>query len=202
MIIPIGRFCGIVIQLKRLGLRRSAYPFDWMVSDLNMICDCIRDDFKDFFDVEPEDHAGALNNIYYMVKKYKNKNKGIGFPHHDMSKPEIKTTFYRRIDRWKEILSTSIEKIIFAHTTFHLDMNEVNRFITTIQEYYPKLNFHVIIIHEFSDENVDSLEKEYVHQIEKQELFTIYNIHMKIQQQAIVESSNKFYDTIFQSYIS
>ena len=201
MIVPIGRFCGIVMQLRRLGLRVDAYPFDWMVSDLYMICDSIETDFKDFFDVIPEKRDHALNGTYYMHTKYRHKRKGIGFPHHDMYDPKIKETFTRRIERWKTVLSTTTEKVTFAHTTFNLDMDEVKYFIDTIQKYYPQLQFHMIIVHEFADDAVDTMEKEYVIEFDKQELFTIYNIHMKEQEQARFPSSDKFYDIIFKSFI-
>lgn len=99
MIVPIGRFCGIVIQLNRLGLRTIAYPFDWMVSSLPLICDLIETDFKDFFDVVPKYDKNAKNSTYYMYRKYLDKHQGLGFPHHDMAQEETKKTFLRRIER-------------------------------------------------------------------------------------------------------
>lgn len=81
-------------------------------------------------------------------------------------------------------------------------MDEINRFINVIKKHYPKLDFHIIIIHEFADEKVDSLEKEYVELSNKQPLYTIYSVHMKEQQQAIFPSSDKFYDTVFKPYIA
>ena len=59
-----------------------------------------------------------------------------------------------------------------------------------------------MIVYETADELVDSVEKEYISEYDKQELFTIYNIHMKNRQQSIFPSSDKFYDIIFKPYIT
>jgi len=200
-IIPIGSFCGIVMQLKRLELRKDAYPFDWMTCDLTMICDNIEENFKDFFDVTPIYNKDALpHKFWYVYNKY--PNMCFGFPHHDMSKQETKETFLRRINKWKTILSTSTEKIWFAHETFYLNMDVIKRFINIIQKYYPKLKFHLIFIQEFTDDQINDQKEEYVEEFDKQELFTIYKIHMKTLEQAIYNSSNKFYDIIFKQFLN
>lgn len=52
--ISIGPSCTASELLEHMGLRRAAYPFDWLVSSLQMVEHCLDDDFATFLD--PRQH--------------------------------------------------------------------------------------------------------------------------------------------------
>ncbi len=46
----LGTLCHTATLLKRNNLKISSYPFDWIFSNINIIIDCIEDDFNSFLD--------------------------------------------------------------------------------------------------------------------------------------------------------
>lgn len=50
IIIPIGCDCFNALRLRYLGIRKLAYPFDWYRSSLDIIYNCLANDFDKFTD--------------------------------------------------------------------------------------------------------------------------------------------------------
>jgi len=46
--ISLGSNCSITYQLSKLGLRKSAYPFDWTKITLNQLITILEKDFNDY----------------------------------------------------------------------------------------------------------------------------------------------------------
>ena len=46
----LGHGCHSANILKRLGLKKESYPFDWLNSRTSIVKDCIEDNFKKFLD--------------------------------------------------------------------------------------------------------------------------------------------------------
>lgn len=195
LIIPIGRYCGIVNQLNRLKIRQEAYPFDWMTSNLYLISDCISNNFAPYFDVRPV----IINTTAQFPTFVFNKYGEDGFPHHNLDNPTIKDQLMRRIDRWNKTLQSAVE-ITFVHETFILDMKAIQLFITTLNKTYPNLKFHIIVIHEFADELICDINSEYHELSLKTDKYSIYKIHLQYLRQAMVKISNRFYDDILGNY--
>jgi hypothetical protein len=51
-IISFGHRCSSSALIKALDLKTESYPFDWMVSKLRVIQDCIETNFTEFFNLE------------------------------------------------------------------------------------------------------------------------------------------------------
>ena len=50
-VIPLGSTCSIAYQLRSLGLRNYAYPFDWVrINNLSLVTKLIETNFEDFLD--------------------------------------------------------------------------------------------------------------------------------------------------------
>ena len=191
----LGQYCGVTRQLKRLKLRKCAFPFDWMTSSLEMIGDHIENDFCDYFDVVPvmtNDCANG-NNITYVPIKYRE----LGFPHHDLSKPDIVDTLKQRINQLKCCLQKSEFKVLFVHETFNLDVDKLIVLVKIIKHKYPNLIFHIVAVHEYVDKYI---EEEYVEKYIITKDYTCYNIHLKELRQAMFENLDQFYDSIFSNY--
>jgi hypothetical protein len=46
--ITLGNDCSTSSALKNLGLRSKSLPFDWIISDMDKIIECINEDFSNF----------------------------------------------------------------------------------------------------------------------------------------------------------
>ncbi len=76
--IPIGYRCHTAMQLNKLKLRKSSYPFDWIISkikffDMMSFCiDCIINNFDDFANFNDLSFEDNNNSNFYLVTNNKN----------------------------------------------------------------------------------------------------------------------------------
>jgi len=90
--VSIGNFCAVATALEALGLRKYAYPFDWVRSSSQGVIHLFNNKFADFFDyrsTEQTEHGPAYTQTAW----------GGSFWHHDIQDPKVKSSFQRRIDR-------------------------------------------------------------------------------------------------------
>lgn len=93
--ISLGCYCTIASALKILGVRRYAYPFDWLRSPIDGIRHCLQTDFEDFFT-----YTEAKTDESTGYKVFANTRWGGSFWHHDIDDDVVKQDFARRIDRF------------------------------------------------------------------------------------------------------
>jgi hypothetical protein len=145
MYISLGVDCGTANILKQLGLRSCSLPFDWVVT-YEGITNIINSDFTNYL---PKNDNGNYEKL--------NRNSGTLFLHNNF--PDDIGKMNKRIDRFKNLLEMSNEKIIFvrkSHGSHH--HNEYNNVINDIDDAvkldllllkkYPNLIYeiHVILI--------------------------------------------------------
>jgi hypothetical protein len=121
MFVSLGIDCGTVNILKFLGLRSCSLPFDWVVK-YEGITNIINNDFTNYLPKNNDNNYEKLN-----------KNSGILFLHNNFL-DDIKK-MNKRIDRFKNLLETSNEKIIFvckSHGSHH--HNEYNNVVNDIDD--------------------------------------------------------------------
>jgi hypothetical protein len=121
--IPLGNDCSIAYQLDKLGLRKYALPFDWILTpSMNNVIMCLEDNFSKFFDnlkVKNQCNFSLLdehwddtpNNSIRVINEY-----GFHFVHDFTSLddlPEVKEKYLRRIERYNEIVSNKEIKKVF-----------------------------------------------------------------------------------------
>jgi hypothetical protein len=145
MIIPIGVDCGNADFLRKNNLRTLSFPFDWIVT-YSGVADIIKNNFFDFFD-------GNLMN--QNEKAYNTQYKAL-FVHYKF--PEDSEKMIRKIHRFKTILQSSEEEIIFirkGHAYHHHneqvnavknDLIDAEELDIILQEKYPNLRFKIIVI--------------------------------------------------------
>lgn len=101
-VIPLGFFCSPTMEIDKIGLRDASYPFDWLISDMEGIVECLENDFHDFLN-EKLLYQYRDYRQYYINTKY-----GFHF-YHDFSKYKdldsqlaaVKEKYSRRIERFK-----------------------------------------------------------------------------------------------------
>ena len=133
-VISFGHRCSSSSFIKLLNLKTESYPFDWMISKLNTIKQCIETDFKDFSNIEHYTYKNSetynmINgkkvhiccetvfvNMLYETNPDNNQtyNYQLGFNHNNVKNDPV---YYDRcIERFKDVLNSEIKKItIYFH---------------------------------------------------------------------------------------
>ena len=143
-VISFGYRCSSATFLQILQLKTESYPFDWLVSKLGTIQDCIETNFVHFLDAN--NYSGHTTETYNIID---DKKIHIENEHAHVN------TYY---ENGKNITSTYQSKLSLNHQNIHHDYDYYQRcidrlyelFETDIQKYY--LYFHPIMgINDFKD---------------------------------------------------
>jgi len=91
--VSIGNYCAVSNALQALGLRKHAYPFDWVRSPATGVIRCFDTGFSDFLSYSSIQDAGE-DGVAYT-----NTPWGGSFWHHDPNDAKVRSDFTRRIER-------------------------------------------------------------------------------------------------------
>jgi len=143
--ISLGIDCQPALALKELNLRKYALPFDWLNSTVNMIIECIKDDFKFFHQELNFDSKNILYDKYgfkYM-HEYPLKNEDEYAPVDNWMdyKADVITKYERRIKRFKDILNSDTPIIAI----YKGRMEDIQQFKDFFKGKYNKTNIVYII---------------------------------------------------------
>mmetsp|Transcript_14935 Transcript_14935/g.34037 ORF Transcript_14935/g.34037 Transcript_14935/m.34037 type:complete len:357 (-) Transcript_14935:82-1152(-) len=90
----LGCYCGPARALQLLDLRKKAYPFDFMRSDVKGVIHLLQTRFVDFFNTSGPPQPGAVpGELCYST------TWGGSFWHHDITQPKVREQFTRRCER-------------------------------------------------------------------------------------------------------
>lgn len=168
-IISIGGWCGVAIELKTTTkINEISYPFDFNRTTMKGVVDLIKTDFKDFFKVtchRENDKIGVYSNddkfAYYTVANG------------DPNDPQVQTKMARRVERFKDLLSSS-ERLVFIRAVTGNYLNEelmyLDNFNDCLKNSYPDLEFDI----HFINHSEESFQKN--KDIKK--LYQINNLHI------------------------
>jgi hypothetical protein len=129
--------------LQKLIPNRNIYPFDSLdmnpITGLDLVYDCIENDFRDFFSINYNMGYPCLKN-YPLCKFYK---------HHDIKYNKMTQDKYkRRIDRF--IIDYNLKENIYVYNISAIEFNSyeiVESFITSINKFSKILNQHKLLIY-------------------------------------------------------
>jgi hypothetical protein len=171
-VISFGYRCTSAGILKQLGIKNCSYPFDWIISRLNIIKHCINDNFKEFLKIENYEYRKTDTISYYLINDELQKvlicDELIYF-----------NTFYQTLFNNDNIFIPN--HISYPNDTYshylamnHYNMNSENdydyfnrcisRFNNLMIEEVDKLYVHIsptMSIHEYNN-NKDSLIEEFI----------------------------------------
>jgi len=142
-VISFGHRCSTASFLKMLNLKTESYPFDWVVSKLQVIQHCIETRFHDFLNVNNyitlntetyniTDNVKShvcyetiqVNKFYEEVKTEKDGEKPskstysyqLALTHHNLNNNDDREYFKRCVDRLYELFRTDTKKYyIYFH---------------------------------------------------------------------------------------
>ncbi len=171
--VSLGSYCEVGHALRACGLRKAAFPFDWIVSfDGELLITILQDNFQHFLDdnhlVVGDRGPGPLLNTYYHLE----------FLHDGDFRGELflptlekfKTKYQKRIERFKR-LADYRGKVVFMRTANEYSLTDPHRYYfcaenveisdeyawrlyTVLQQFFPLLNFTLVIINNHDGKDV------------------------------------------------
>eukprot|EP00403_Amphidinium_massartii_P038616 CAMPEP_0178444130 /NCGR_PEP_ID=MMETSP0689_2-20121128/39316_1 /TAXON_ID=160604 /ORGANISM="Amphidinium massartii, Strain CS-259" /LENGTH=492 /DNA_ID=CAMNT_0020068287 /DNA_START=124 /DNA_END=1602 /DNA_ORIENTATION=- len=145
--ISLGNYCGIGYGLESVGLRKNAYPFDWVRSPARGIIQLFNNDFKDFFtygSTEQTDHGPAFHNTAW----------GGSFWHHDIQNEKVKASFQRRIDRilGRGDVPDTVPRVFVRTLNSTSELASCVELHRTLQAKFSKTKVYLLVLVEMQDE--------------------------------------------------
>jgi len=131
--IPLGSSCSLAYQLDKYNLRKESYPFDWILSRDKEIINILKDEFRNFLDIEYLQAKNKSSN-FPIIDEFWNDNKN--------DKDNIIRVYHK------------LYKITFVHDFKNFDELEMNsakikydRRIKRFLEHMRDPNIKKIVIH-------------------------------------------------------
>ena len=148
IIIPMGYRCSSSEIIRILNLKKESYPFDWTISKLSTIKDCILNDFKEFLNLENyikkdintynviDDVSLLIGGGNYIINTHYNPidkitdnfntyDLKLALIHHDIFKTEDYEYYKRCINRFKNLLKSD-DKKLYLYINQIIGINEYN----------------------------------------------------------------------------
>lgn len=160
LFVSLGSTCATAHMHRECGIRKAAFPFDWIISfDGEKLIDIFEEDFLHFLDTDVLEISGqALLNTYYHLEFL---NEG-DWEDAAYSIKEFSLKCQRRIHRFRELANYQ-GKVFFVRTAcphalsdphriwrvkenIHITYEYAEKLYQTLKAYFPKLDFELIIM--------------------------------------------------------
>lgn len=158
LFVSLGSWCNVALNLRKNGMRKSAFPFDWVASvDCEKFLEIFTTDFEYFLD---EDYLFVKDSHFF------NSYYHLEFPHDQVLSDPVedleifKEKYTRRINRFKEIENYQ-GKVFFIRSSFgysddpgrfyrcaenvSISDEYAWRLFHTLKDKFPRLDFVLII---------------------------------------------------------
>ncbi len=160
LFVSLGSVCETAHMHRECGIRKAAFPFDWIVSfDGEKLIELLEEDFLHFLNPHFLRVAGAslLNDYYHLEFLNEGDWEDAAYKIEEFTKK-----CNRRIDRFRQ-LGNYGGKVFFVRTAYRYSLtdphriwkNEENVWISheyaerlykTLKNYFPDLDFDLVII--------------------------------------------------------
>jgi len=120
--VGLGTFCMTSNMFKSLNKKMFSCPFDWILSDIDMVTDCIEDKFYKLMNKDNYEEIILEGNKFVHHKAYPqyiNTKKGqklyTRFIHHNpLLKEDHYNYFTRCVDRFKKVMDSEKKKLFLC----------------------------------------------------------------------------------------
>jgi hypothetical protein len=129
--VSLGNYCITSNILKDYNIKIESYPFDWMVSCLDNIIDCIENNFENFLDKNNYllINSNQTKNLYYFNNTNSLFNNSIlsDHQHHDLSNLDDYNYLQRCVNRFNELSKYSrivfimIQPLYLTNSNYNID---------------------------------------------------------------------------------
>jgi hypothetical protein len=105
----LGFNCHIASMLKINNLKFVSYPFDWIMSGLDVVKTCLQDDFKTYLDKDSYIEGKNKNSCGHKIFKYNM------FAHHNPLHNIADYEYFSRcVSRFRELLASDNNKLFIV----------------------------------------------------------------------------------------
>ena len=131
----LGTLCHTASLLKKNNLKKESYPFDWIFSDLNLIKDCLKNNFIEFLNKNNYSSAEDKKcfNLFY------NKTVPIFNHHNPLIDMNDYNYFVRCVDRFNKILKSQEKKLFLM---MFVNLTKENDNLKILQDFNAFLNLY------------------------------------------------------------
>lgn len=139
----LGTLCHTAYFIKRHNLKKCSYPFDWIFSNINVVIDCLKDDFKKFLDKDNYiDHSS--NNPELCGHKIYNSAM---FNHTSPRTEEGYEYYVRCVNRFRNLLLKK-EKKLFVIMSVNDEHNNIENSLIELNNELKNItcNFNILYI--------------------------------------------------------
>lgn len=170
LFVSLGSFCGPALSIQTAGLRKAAFPLDWVLSvNGEKVIEMLEDNFCHFFDMnslKPFVTGILLQKHYHIEFSHEGDFSGVKF-HHNI--PIFFNKYQRRIERFRK-LNQYKGKVFFIRSAWPLSVHpnyafsdpgnlEINedfskRLYAALQKFFPNLDLHLIILNTAQEDEI------------------------------------------------
>jgi len=139
--VSLGTYCAVTESLEVLGLRKRAYPFDFVRSPIEGVIHCLDSEFEDFLTFTDVKQEGQF-------KTFTGSRWGGSFWHHDPTTPESKEMFLRRALRLYgqgDVPDTTPRVFVRAINSTQ-ELNSVLRLKDALQRALPRASCYLLLM--------------------------------------------------------
>lgn len=175
LFVGLGSYCEAADILKSCGVRKAAFPFDWILStDSKKLIKILENDFSHFLEEKYLVPAKSSNMIllqtyYNMEFHHEGEWRGDSYYlEHTMEK--LVEKYKKRIERFRQLKSYkgkvffirfankySLEPNIYYQNKENIEITDESslELHKALEEYFPELNFHLIIVNVHKHEGIE-----------------------------------------------
>jgi len=165
--LSLGPNCHSSGIIKLLNLKKRSYPFDWLISDLDIVIDCLLDNFNKF--INKESYYKKDNDLIIYHKCYTK----LKFVHKDPTKEIDYLYTLRCIERFNNLQYCN-DEMSFLYTTYgsSIDIDKIKILHKLLLEKF--VNIKIIICNYIKVNLINDIRHEYI----KTNIYTIINIYI------------------------
>jgi hypothetical protein len=144
--IPLGMMCTPADRLNTYGLRKAAYPLDWILVDFEALVPAVADGFSKFTDysnVKRSSYHLYMDSDDPVVTNLAYGGAGIQYRHHNPLDPEKAAQLSRSLDRWKKLekrCNSENVKVLFVSMSHELTVpeNAAEQLMEALEKRFPR----------------------------------------------------------------
>jgi len=132
--VSLGAFCGVARALQAIGIKKVAYPFDWVRCPADGVIHCFDNRFEDFLTYTQSSHKQGVGQVFSVTRW------GGSFWHHDPEKPGTADDFTRRAERLLGLLEVPASKarVFVRAVNSTCELEDVPRLYEALQRAFPQ----------------------------------------------------------------
>lgn len=142
-VMSLGTWCMASQYLKYAGIKEQSYPFDWVLSTIDIISDCIETNFEQFLDKTHMEYK-CISQYPQVDHTFYNINM---FLHHDPLNNDKDFRYFKRcVERFVSLYNEKSYNVLFF-SMFHVrpsrrELGRIHRYLKS-----RVINFKIVIVY-------------------------------------------------------